>query len=152
MRKLGKWVSKMLAVVLGATLLTPLMACGGGSENQSSQGSGGGKDGVVHTISSSLLNVALNYVLIKAMGMSGAALATAISHGVQLTLHHIYCRSLGKGSYPFPVKVWANYAAVFALVFGFVYAMEGFWLPRWSVGALLGIFELLRIRKRKVLI
>ncbi len=56
MRKLGKWVSKMLAVVLGATLLTPLMACGGGSENQSSQGSGGGKDGVVHTISSSLLD------------------------------------------------------------------------------------------------
>ena len=104
------------------------------------------------TISSSLLNVALNYVLIKAMGMSGAALATVISHGVQLTLHHLYCRSLGKGSYPFPVKVWANYAAVFALVFGFVYAMEGFWFPRWGVGALLGIFELLRIKKRKVLI
>lgn len=104
------------------------------------------------TIFSSLLNVALNYVLIKAMGMPGAALATALSHGVQLMLHHLYCRRLGQGSYPFPMKVWAKYAAGFALIFGFVYVMEGLWLPRWGVGALLGIFELLRIKKRKVLI
>ena len=104
------------------------------------------------TIFSSLLNIAMNYVLIKAIGMPGAALATALSHGVQLLLHHSYCRRLGQGSYPFPVKVWAKYAAVFFAVFAFVYAMEAAWLPRWGLGAALGIFELLRIRKRKVLI
>ncbi len=104
------------------------------------------------TIFSSLLNVGLNYVLIRAMGMPGAALATAISHGVQLILHHLYCRNLGQGSYPFPVKVWAKYAAAFGAVFAFVYAAEGSWLLRWGLGGILGIFELLRIRKRKVLI
>ena len=104
------------------------------------------------TIFSSLMNVALNYVLIKAIGMSGAALATALSHGMQLILHHLYCLRLGQGSYPFPVKVWAKYAVVFFLIFAFVYATEGLWLARWGVGALLGIFELLRIKKRKVLI
>jgi len=104
------------------------------------------------TILSSLLNVALNYVLIKAIGMPGAALATALSHGVQLTLHHFYCRRLGQGSYPFPVKVWAKYAAAFAAVLLFVYAAENTWLLRWSLGAVLGLFELQRIRKRKVLI
>ena len=104
------------------------------------------------TIFSSLLNVALNYVLIKGMGMPGAALATAVSHGVQLTLHNLYCRKLGQGSYPFPLKVWAKYALAFLLIFCFVYATEDLWLPRWGIGALLGIFELLRIKKRKVLI
>jgi len=104
------------------------------------------------TIFSSLLNVVLNYVLIKAIGMAGAALATALSHGIQLTLHHLYCRRLGQGSYPFPVKVWAKYAVAFFLVMAFVYAAETAWLLRWGVGAVLGVFELLRIRKRKVLI
>ena len=104
------------------------------------------------TISSSLLNVALNYFLIKAIGMPGAALATAVSHGVQLCMHHIYCRKLGQGSYPFPVKVWAQYALCFLAVMAFVYLTENVWLLRWGVGALLGMFELLQIKKRKVLI
>ena len=104
------------------------------------------------TIGSSLLNVCLNYLLIRAIGMPGAALATAISHGVQLLLHHLYCRRLGQGSYPFPMKVWVKYATVFLLVFVFVYATESAWLLRWGLGAVLGIFELLQIKKRKVLI
>ena len=99
-----------------------------------------------------MLNVALNYVLIKAIGMPGAALATMISHGVQLCLHHLYCRKLGKKNYPFPVKVWLKYAMGFLAVMVFVYLFQNTWLPRWGVGAMLGIFELLQIRKRKVLI
>ncbi len=106
----------------------------------------------VVTISSSLLNVALNYVLIQVLGMAGAALATALSHGVQLLLHHLYCRRLGKGSYPFPLKVWFKYAVAFAAVMVFVYGTEALWLPRWGFGAVLGIWELLRIKQRKVLI
>lgn len=104
------------------------------------------------TISSSLLNVGLNYVLIRVMGMAGAALATALSHGVQLILHHLYCRKLGKGSYPFPVKVWAGYAACFLGVLAFVYVTQNAGLLRWATGIILGVFELLQIRKRKVLI
>jgi len=104
------------------------------------------------TIGSSLLNVCLNYLLIRAIGMPGAALATAISHGIQLLLHHLYCSRLGQGSYPFPARVWAKYAVVFLMVFAFVYATENIWLLRWGLGAVLGIFELMRIKKRKVLI
>ena len=104
------------------------------------------------TIGSSFLNVGMNYALIKAIGMPGAALATAISHGVQLLVHYLYCRRLGQGSYPFPVKIWVKYAASFLIVMFFVYAAEGSWLLRWGFGAVLGIWELLQIRKRKVLI
>lgn len=104
------------------------------------------------TISSSLLNVALNYVLIRTIGMPGAALATALSHGAQLCMHHLYCRNLGQSSYPFPVKVWAKYAACFLIVMAFVYTAQNIWLLRWGVGAVLGIYELIQIKKRKVLI
>jgi O-antigen/teichoic acid export membrane protein len=96
--------------------------------------------------------VGLNFVLIRAIGMPGAALATAISHGIQLCLHHLYCRKLGQGSYPFPVKVWAKYAVAFLVVMAVVYTAQNSWLLRWGFGAVLGIFELLQIKKRKVLI
>lgn len=105
------------------------------------------------TIFSSLVNVVLNYFLIQILGMHGAAVATVLAHGLQLVLHHGYTRfRLGKEDYPFPLGVWAKYAVSFGVVVVFVYLMQGSWLIRWGVGALLGIWELLRIRKRKVLI
>ena len=105
------------------------------------------------TIFSSLLNVALNYILIKAIGMAGAALATVISHGVQLVLHHWYTsRRLGPGDYPFPVKLWAKYGLGYLLILIVVVLTPNGWLLRWGIGAAMGVWELLRIRKRKVLI
>lgn len=105
------------------------------------------------TIFCSLVNIGLNYVLIRRIGMAGAALATALSHGLQLTLHHGYTRFLlGKEDYPFQVGVWAKYAAAFFAVVILVYLLPEGSLLRWGIGGVLGIWELLRIRKRKVLI
>ena len=105
------------------------------------------------TIGASLVNVALNYVLIKVMGMAGAALATMTSHGLQLVFHHIYTRFfLGKGEYPFPLGLWAKYGMAFLAVMLVVYLNEGRWLVRWALGACIGIAELREIRRRKVLI
>lgn len=105
------------------------------------------------TIGSSLLNVLLNYLLIGVLGMTGAALATAISHGVQLTLHYVYTRYLlGKEDYPFGIRMWLKHALAYFGMVIFVYACGNLWLLRWSVGAGIGLWELLRIRKRKVFI
>ena len=105
------------------------------------------------TICSSLVNVALNYVLIKAIGMAGAALATMLSHGLQLLIHHVYTRFfLGKGAYPFPLGLWAKYGIAFLAVMGVVYLNADRWPVRWVMGACIGIAELKEIRKRKVLI
>ncbi len=106
----------------------------------------------VVTITSSLMNLGLNYLLIQRMGMAGAAIATAVSHGVQLTMHHLYCRRLGKGKYPFSLEIWGKYAAAYAAMVLFVCLTPGLWLLRWGLGAALGLWELLRIKKRKVLI
>ncbi len=106
----------------------------------------------VITVSSSLVNIGLNYILIQRLGMPGAAVATALSHGVQLVLHHLYCRRLGGEEYPFPVRVWAGYAMHFGCTLLLVFACPDFWLLRWGYGAVLGVVELLRIRRRRVLI
>lgn len=114
----------------------------------------------VVTIAASLVNFVLNWFMIRSMGMAGAALATAISHGLQLVIHHVYTRKLGKGDYPFPVRTWGKYAAGYFAVVAFVYLTTEIWqlnwgvsmVLRWGVGAVLGVFELLRFWKRKVLI
>ena len=99
----------------------------------------------VVTIFSSLVNVVLNYFFIKAIGMHGAALATVLSHGLQLLLHYVYCRfRLKQGEYPFKIGLWAKFALGFLAVMAFAYLTEGIWVIRWGVGAALGIFELLR--------
>jgi O-antigen/teichoic acid export membrane protein len=107
----------------------------------------------VFTVSASVLNIGLNYVLIKAFGMAGAALATAISHGVQYIGHYIYVRYiLKKGDYPFGIRVWAKYVLAYFAVVALVYLTVNLWILRWAVGAAIGLWELMRIRKRKVLI
>ena len=50
------------------------------------------------------------------------------------------------------MKLWIAYAAVFCAVTALVFLTPNLWLLRWAVGGLFGIFELLRIRKRRVLI
>lgn len=106
----------------------------------------------VITVTASVCNLVLNYLLINLMGMPGAAVATALSHGVQLTLHHLYCsRRIGKGSYPFPVGLWIGYLAAYLGVMGIAYAGSGIWWLRWGLGAMLGLWELHRIYKRKTL-
>lgn len=104
------------------------------------------------TIFSSLMNIVLNYFLIRAIGMPGAALATMLSHGMQLVLHYVYCRKLGGEDYPFPVRIWAKYTFVYGAVMVLVYLTEDAWLIRWGIGAALGVFELLQLKKRRVLI
>jgi O-antigen/teichoic acid export membrane protein len=105
------------------------------------------------TITVSLLNVGLNYLLIRWIGMAGAALATAISHSLQFLMHYVYVRYiLGRGEYPFGITLWAKYLAAF-LAFALVsMALPQWWLLRWGAGAALGLWELWRIKKRKVLL
>lgn len=107
----------------------------------------------VVTISISLVNIGLNYVLIRWIGMAGAALATAVSHCLQFAMHYVYVRYiLKKGEYPFGISLWAKYLAAFLAMAVFSMATPRWWLLRWGLGGALGLWELWRIRKRKVLI
>lgn len=105
------------------------------------------------TVSCAVANLGLNYVLIGQYGAFGAALATTLSHLMQLILHHIYAsRILGKGEYPYPVKLWLGYALCFGGAFAAAYLFPTAWLLRWGIGAALGIWELYRIYQRRSLL
>ena len=107
----------------------------------------------VVTIGASLLNLGLNYVLIRWMGMAGAAVATMLSHGIQLGTHHVYTRYfLGKADYPFGLGLWGKYALAYFAVVALVLLGQDAALLRWCLGGAIGVWELLRIRKRRVLI
>ena len=107
----------------------------------------------VVTVGTSLLNLGLNYVLIGAMGVSGAALATAISHGVQFTCHYVYTRYwMKKGDYPFGIRLWAKYALCYFAMVALVLLTGQMGIARWALGAAIGLWELWRIRQRKVLL
>ena len=105
------------------------------------------------TIFCAVANLGLNYVLIQLYGAIGAALATTISHLMQLTMHHFYASHiLGRGDYPYPVRLWLGYGLCFMAAFALPYLLPDAWLIRWGVGAVLGVWELLRIRKRRGLL
>lgn len=107
----------------------------------------------VITISSSILNIGLNYVLIRKLGMSGAAIATMTSHCAQLLMHYVYVRyMLGKGDYPFGIRMWGKYLVVFAAAVSAYFLLKDLALIRWGLGAAIGLWELWRIKKRKVLL
>ena len=94
------------------------------------------------TVGCCFLNIGLNYLLIRHIGMAGAAVATLISHSLQLALHYLYVRFvLGGGDYPFCIGLWAKYTGVYA-AFAAVSALTAR-LPilRWGVGAAIGLFK-----------
>lgn len=107
----------------------------------------------VITVSCAVVNLGLNYVLIQLFGAFGAALATTLSHLLQLILHHIYAsRILGKGEYPYPIALWGGYGLCFCSAFALSFFLDGFALIRWGLGAVLGAWELMQIRKRRGLL
>ena len=107
----------------------------------------------VVTVLAAVVNICLNYVLILKLGMVGAALATAVSHCLQFAMHYVYVRYiLKKGDYPFGIRIWAKYILAYAAVVALVYLTPELWFVRWGLGGAIGLWELWRIRKRKVLL
>lgn len=105
------------------------------------------------TIVSSILNVGLNYVLIRKMGLLGAVTATCICQCFQFVVHQSYVtRFLWKEKYPFGMGMLWKYPVFYAGAAVIAMTLPGAWLLRWGLGAAIGFWELLRIRQRKVLL
>lgn len=104
------------------------------------------------TVFCAVLNIALNYGMIRWVGIAGAAIATLISHSIQFGIHYVYCRRLRKEDYPFSVGLWLKYLGAFVAVVVLAYLTPKLWLLRWALGAALGLWELRRIKLRKGLL
>lgn len=107
----------------------------------------------VGTILAALINIVLNYVMIRAWGMVGAAIATLLARLIQLAMHQIYARRiLGKRDYPFPRGSELGGIVGLTLAIVLFYLTPNAWFIRWPLAAAVGIWELLRIWKRRSLL
>ena len=61
-------------------------------------------------------------------------------------------RSLGKDNYPFRLELWGKYAAAFFAMLVLAYFLDGAPLVRWGLGGAIGLWEVWRVSRRKVLI
>ena len=106
----------------------------------------------VVTASAALVNIGLNLVFIKTMGFVGAALATCISHVFQFLFHYFSARFIiARGEFPFRLRFFAPWLALFLVFAVMAVLTPDLWYLRWPIGAVLGVFELLRILKRKTI-
>lgn len=105
------------------------------------------------TLLSGILNLLLNWILIRRFGVFGAVFATTIARGCQFAFHYfIAARIIGKNDFPFrPAFLLLPMALVVAVGLAISLIGNRLFLPRWAIGAALGLWELRRILQRKSL-
>ena len=103
----------------------------------------------VGTVSAAGINIALNYFLIKSTGILGAVIATAISHGFQFLFHFIKAKRIKEGVFPFAIGDFVPYLAIVSCVCALYYILEPYWYVRWGIGAVLGLYMIAKIIRRK---
>lgn len=97
----------------------------------------------------SLCNIILNYFFIKLWGIQGAVTITAVSHGLQFGFHMICARRINPGKFPFRIMDFIpGFFAVCAACVFYVFTRE-LWMVRWGLGAVLGVYLIYKMVKRK---
>lgn len=93
-------------------------------------------------------NIILNYVLIYSMGVIGAVIATATSHGLQFVFHYFNAKKIKSEQFPFSLYEFIpGILVVFSACFIYLFTKEQ-WMIRWGIGAALGIYMLIKIIRR----
>ena len=103
----------------------------------------------IGTTSAAVCNIILNFILIKLMGIKGAVIATAIAHGLQFGFHFICAKSINPGEFPFRMMDFIpGFLAVCGTCVIYWFTRE-LWIVRWGLGAVLGVYILAKIIKRR---
>lgn len=103
----------------------------------------------IGTTLAAICNIVLNYVMIMLLGIRGAVVATAVSHGLQFVFHFLYARKIDVEKFPYKFR---DFIPGFIAVFGTcIISMitDKIWFIRWGIGLGLGIYIVLKIVKRR---
>ena len=96
-----------------------------------------------------IVNIVLNMVFIMKWGIVGAAIATAIARMIQFLFHFISVKRIKEEKYPFKLRNFCVYIIVVIAACILFYLASGFWYIRWIAGAVIGVYELIKIIKRR---
>ncbi len=105
----------------------------------------------IGTISAATANILLNLIGIKLWGMYGASIATVVSYALLFIAHYIISRNLKDNKFHMQIKDYLPWLTACMAAFAIFYLLGSFWYIRWALGLLLGVFELIRIKKRRSL-
>lgn len=101
------------------------------------------------TSGAALCNIVLNYFLINLWGIQGAVVATAVSHGLQFAFHLICAKRIDPGKYPFKIKDFIPGFIAVCVTCNIYFMTKELWLIRWGIGAVLGIYIIIKIIRRR---
>ncbi len=103
----------------------------------------------IGTISAAIINIMLNYFLIKLWGGVGAVIATVISHAALFLFHYINSKKISEMKFPFTMKDFAPGLGLVIISCGLCWYTKDIWILRWLLGAVLGIYLMVKIIRRK---
>lgn len=94
-------------------------------------------------------NLIMNYFLIQIWGYFGAALATFLSNLILVASHVWFARRLAKENWVYSVKMFVIPVAGISVAVLLYYLCYDFWLLRWLIGALVGVYMIKNIYDQK---
>ena len=101
------------------------------------------------TITAAISNIILNILMIPRWGMYGASIATLVSYIFLAIIHIIIVNHWKEEKYPLvfkPLMIGLLVVIVSSIIY---YVLKDFWIIRWALGAALGTYLLVSIKKRK---
>lgn len=101
------------------------------------------------TVCTAIFNIVLNALLIPKWGMYGAAIATAFSYFGLFVAHYMIVNHIKGDKYHLKSVIFIPYfvAVVFAVIL--FYICSDMVILRWGIGAVVGAFELYKIKRRR---
>lgn len=106
----------------------------------------------IWTVASSILNIVLNYILIPVYGMFGAVFASMISMLCCFLLNWVYAKNNRNFIIPFGFKTFVPWIMLMIITCVAFYCLVDYIIIRWMISAVLGIYILIKIIKRKEII
>lgn len=103
----------------------------------------------IATVTSGVINIILNAIMIPLWGYWGAAIATAISYIWLFVIHFVFVKVFISKEFHTKVSDFTPGIVVLLIASVGFYLLADYWVIRWSLGFLLGVVELIRIYKRK---
>ncbi len=105
----------------------------------------------VGTVGAAIVNILLNYSLIKSMGAIGAVLATTISNGCQFLFHYMVAIRIKDTIFPYKMKTFIPGILIVFLFAAFSEVFKPYMIIRFAVAVTLSVFILTRMIKRRAI-
>ena len=105
----------------------------------------------VGTICSGIVNIVANYFLIPKYGMYGSCFSTIISYFVLFIVHFVIAKNIKDKKFDISLKDFILPLFFIGISIMCFYFLKDLWVVRWVAGAAIGIYELIKVIKRKTI-